>query len=280
MTQRPVRVSETAVVESITAQLEQIAEPLRATDVRISIHVVWDYPAYEAVTRAAVRLGADLVVADCQRQAHPLRWFLHFTDWELLRHCPMPVLLIKGPGSYYHAPVLAAVDPEKSAGKPSDLDGQILAFASSLAGAIGTNLHAVHAFNPVPDLSASELVAPALLAAAERRAEQHAHEVADPMLTEAGVAPAHRHIGEGFAIDVIEEAVRDSRAQIVVMGTVSRSGARGILIGNTAERMLDRLSCDLLILKPLGFPKPAVHEPRGAYVVAAPVRPAVLTAVV
>ncbi len=279
-TQRPVRVSEAAVVDSITAQLEQIAEPLRAEDVRISIQVVWDYPAYDAVTRAAVRVGADLVMVDCQRHAHPLRWFLHFTDWELLRHCPMPVLLVKGAGTYYHAPVLAAVDPDKSAGKPATLDGEILAYASCFAAALGTHLHAVHAYNPLPDLSASELVAPPLLAAAERRAEQHAHEVADPMLEEAGIPIVRRHIGEGFAIDVIEDAVRDSRAQVVVMGTVSRAGARGVLMGNTAERMLDRLGCDLLILKPPGFPKPLGQEPRGAHVVAVPVRPAVLSAVV
>jgi Universal stress protein family len=37
----------------------------------------------------------------------------------------------------------------------------------------------------------------------------------------------------------------------VVMGAVSRSGLKGLFIGNTAERILDELSCDILLVKPL-----------------------------
>jgi universal stress protein E len=40
------------------------------------------------------------------------------------------------------------------------------------------------------------------------------------------------------------------RADIVVMGAVSRRGLARVFIGNTAEDVLDRLACDLLIVKP------------------------------
>ena len=38
-----------------------------------------------------------------------------------------------------------------------------------------------------------------------------------------------------------------------VMGAISRSGFKGLFLGNTAEDVLDRLHCDLIIVKPEGF---------------------------
>ena len=43
------------------------------------------------------------------------------------------------------------------------------------------------------------------------------------------------------------------RADAVVMGAVSRSGIKGLFLGNTAEDVLDRLHCDAIIVKPRGF---------------------------
>jgi len=40
---------------------------------------------------------------------------------------------------------------------------------------------------------------------------------------------------------------------VMVMGAVSRRGLDRIFLGSTAERVLDRLPCDLLIVKPEGF---------------------------
>jgi universal stress protein E len=37
------------------------------------------------------------------------------------------------------------------------------------------------------------------------------------------------------------------------MGAISRSGLKGLFLGNTAEDILDRLHCDLVIVKPAGF---------------------------
>jgi len=50
--------------------------------------------------------------------------------------------------------------------------------------------------------------------------------------------------------------IRRTRARVVVMGAVSRSGLKRLFIGNTAERVLDRLPCDVLIVKPRGFRSP------------------------
>lgn len=251
----------------VTAQLERLAAPLRTGALKVTTETNWDYPSHEAVVRAALRLESDLVVVDCPRQAHTAAWFLHFTDWELLRSAPVPVLLVKSSADYARAPVLAALDPAHTDDKPASLDMDILAYGSALAAAVGDHLHAVHAFNPLPPLSANQLLIPQLLAELEQQAYSEAQAALSPVLDQIGMEQRRRHLEEGFAIDVIESVQRRTGAQILVLGSVSRTGIKGLMIGNTAERMLDRVACDLLIVKPPDFVSTVPHAPRALQIV-------------
>jgi universal stress protein E len=266
---QPVAQAEEATLAEVKSRLEKMAAPLRSEGLKVTTAAAWDYPSHDAVIRTVQRLGADMVVVDCPRHNHTAPWFLHFTDWELLRKCSVPVLLIKNHHLYHRAPVLAALDPDHAGGNPPNLDLDILDCGSSLASALDDHLHIVHAFNPIPAMAASEIVAPERLAEAEDKAYAKAHDALDPLLDQTGVSQNHRHIEEGFAVDVIENVVRATGAQILVMGATSRSGLKGLLIGNTAERMLDRLGCDMLIVKPADFRYAVSPTPRGAQVVAA-----------
>ena len=64
------------------------------------------------------------------------------------------------------------------------------------------------------------------------------------------------HVLRGSAATVIQSAVERFRADLLVMGTVCRTGVAGFLIGNTAESVLSELSCSVLALKPEGFVSP------------------------
>jgi universal stress protein E len=59
------------------------------------------------------------------------------------------------------------------------------------------------------------------------------------------------------------------------MGAIARSGLKRLLIGNTAERVLDRLACDVLVLKPKQLTKHIPPRRRGARYVSFPTTPAV-----
>jgi nucleotide-binding universal stress UspA family protein len=63
---------------------------------------------------------------------------------------------------------------------------------------------------------------------------------------------------QGQPEDVIPEFVVAHGVDLVVMGTVARRGFAGLLIGNTAERVLRKLPCSVLAVKPDGFVSP-VH---------------------
>jgi universal stress protein E len=65
-----------------------------------------------------------------------------------------------------------------------------------------------------------------------------------------GIAPAQVHLEAGDARELIPEVALRRRADLVVMGAVSRSRLRQLLVGSTAESVLDRLECDVLAVKP------------------------------
>lgn len=263
----------------IIAHLERLAAPLRTEGLNVTTEASFDYPSHQAVVRAALRLPAGLVVVDCPRQSHAGRWLLHFTDWEILRSCPIPVLLVKSPTSYMRAPVLAALDPQHVGGKPANLDSIILEYGAAIASALDDHLHAVHAFSPLPSMWTAQLVAPQLRAELEQQVCSKAQELLTPALDRVGVEIRHRHIEEGFAIDVIERVLHHTGAQILVMGSISRGGIAGLMVGNTAERMLDRVACDILIVKPPEFVNTVPHRSRGLHLVPRVTWPAAIRAV-
>ena len=127
-------------------------------------------------------------------------------------------------------------------------------------------------------MAASEIVVPERLAEAEDQAYAKAHDALDPLLDAGGhIAEPSPHRG-GFRDRRHRECGARHGAQILVMGAISRSGLKGLLIGNTAERMLDRLGCDILIVKPADFRHPVSATPRGAQIVASPALAAAVAA--
>jgi K+-sensing histidine kinase KdpD len=88
---------------------------------------------------------------------------------------------------------------------------------------------------------------------AEEAHEQQIVRTIDQLTETAGIPPARRHVQMGDVTAELRATAKRMRASLVVMGAVSRSALTRIFIGNTAERVLDKLSCDVLIVKPRGF---------------------------
>jgi universal stress protein E len=251
------------------AQLERLAARVRLQGIEVSVCAEWDFPAYESVVRRATQIRADLIVAERHAGRHIAAGLLHLTDWELLRLSPMPVLLVKTGGRYLRPTVLAAVDPAHSRSKPAGLDSEILRTASSVASALHGALHAVHAYIPapleiVPTDSAGAEALPQLIAQIARKARRSL----DDVLRSTRIPAKCRHLVGRHPIDAIEQTAREIRSSIVVMGAISRSGLKRVFIGNTAERILDQLTCDVLIVKPPRFELRVPRARRGVRLMA------------
>lgn len=250
--------------EHVSSRLDVIAERLREQKVDVTTSTAWDYPPHEAIVRQAARAKADLIVAECHagRRIAPL--LMRLTDWELLKYSPVPVLLVKSRGRYERPVLLAAVDPTHANAKPTQLDDEILKAAVMMRSALHGSLHAVHAFVPIPtDATAAELLNANATEKLEARARAKARTRLDQALGKIRLGRGHRHLASGHPSHEIPRLARKIHTDIVVMGAISRSGLKRLLIGNTAERIVDDLTCDVLVVKPREFKSRVKSRRRG-----------------
>ena len=267
-TLQAVKKQRAAIVAKSEARLQRFARDSSFRGVKVTWMAAWDHPIYDAIVRRALATRADLVIAATHGHRFGSRLVLRNTDWELIRHCPVPLLLVKSRRPYQKPVVVAAVDPFHAHSKPADLDARLLAAANQFADLLHGTVHVFHAYMPLLTVTTIPLAAapPVMLPpeAEEAHGEQVTH-VIDQLAERAGVPRGRRHINMGEVSEQLGAVTRRTRADVVVMGAVSRSALARLFIGNTAERVLDKLSCDVLILKPRGFgskvARNASHKP-------------------
>lgn len=219
----------------------------------------WDNPLYRGIVRRVVESSPDLVVKDTHYHSVIRRTLLTHTDWNLIRTCPAPLLLAR-PGRWSDRPrFLAALDPGHSGDKPAALDHEILDTARFLAGRLDGEVHAVHAFFPAAVLAATTTMAGVPLVSGITATEiieaerERISGVLKAIASSHGLGPVQIRLEQGTAGEVLPRTAEGIGADVVVMGAVSRSRVRELFIGSTAERILDRVGCDVLVVKPGDF---------------------------
>jgi universal stress protein E len=241
-----------ALIEDHIHRLRLLAKPLLDQHLSVTVDARWDSPLHEAIVRKAIDSQADLVVKDTHY--HPLirRSIFSNTDWHLIGECPTPLWLVKPRAIAAKPCFIAAVDPLHELDKPAELDHAIMAAATELAAAGGGDVHVYHAFDITSTLAVSTpLTSPIVLPVKEvieAVSEQHA--AATHELTDRYRVPRERvHMHQGGTRDGLIALANTLRADVVVMGAVSRRGLSRIFIGNTAEDVLDKIGCDVLVVK-------------------------------
>jgi universal stress protein E len=263
---RPERVSSEDLEEEIKRlvdrrrrRLEHTAERLRAQGVTVRTSVRWDYPTYEGIVRQVLGLEPSLVIAHSSRRGRAARLILTQTDYKLIETCPCPVLFIKNEQPYADTVILAAVDPACAHGKPAVLDDAILEAADMIGRALKGSLRVFHAGVPWDGARAQRD-----LHSLPEEVQEDVHGAYSRSIEAPVIALARRHkvpdhfvqVVEGDAAGLLPGVVGDESAQLVALGAVSRSRLGRALIGHTAERLLDVLACDVLVVKPPAFRTP------------------------
>lgn len=236
--------------------LESLADDIRAGGISVETHVHWDNPIHRGILRRVRESSPDLVVKDTHHHSAIRRTLLSNTDWNLIRSCPVPLLLAK-PGEWKARPrILAAVDPEHVGDPAAALDQQVLANAKLMADLLGGEVHVVHAFLPETLLAAvmgpGALPFAAGVSASEvvGRERERLAEVLAALTSGFGLTPGQIHLEQGRASEVLQVVARNLSVDVLVMGAVSRSRLQELFVGGTAEFVLDRLPCDVLVVKP------------------------------
>lgn len=218
--------------------LAEQAEPLRAGGLRVDIEAAWDSPLHAGILREVALSRPVLVVKDMLWHPPLGRGLLTGTDWHLLRTCPVPLLLTK-PRAWPAAPrVAAAVDPGHPADPEYRLDHRIVREAARLAARLQTRLKIVHAcLSPGPALDIGQgSLQDAAAAAVRTVCGQQAGGLDDVTLL------------DGAAVEVLPGFCEDQAVDVLAVGAASRSRVYEAVIGSTAEKLLDRIPSDLLVI--------------------------------
>lgn len=232
--------------------LEALAGPLRDAGHAVEVESAWDAPLHAGILAEVALCRPDLVVKEAEWHESIMRRLLSHADWRLMQGCPVPVLLTRATAWGHPPQVAAAVDPGHPGDPAAVLDHAILSLAGRLAGWIDAVASVVHAYQPMdramlaPAAGGMPLASPAGAQGADMRVEAAAA-VAE-LLTGHRYGEDAMQLIEGAALDVLPAWCAQRGLDVLVVGLVSRSRLAEAVIGSTAERLLDRVPSDLLVL--------------------------------
>lgn len=221
--------------------------------VGLSTHVGWGSPLCEAVLARAAKIGADLIVKDTHHHPHLERALFRNTDWNLLRGFEDALLLVRAGEWPEHPVIMACVDPVQEHQRPHGLDLRILDVAGSLQETLSGTLHVVHAYPRINDsvLSISAIPGAAglpLEVSEDVIVEEH-RQAMDELIAGHAAPGTEVHFVSGNPRDVLLEHCKITGANVVVMGVVARGMLKRLMLGSTAEQVLDQLPCDVLAVR-------------------------------
>ncbi|MDH4073096.1 MAG: universal stress protein [Gammaproteobacteria bacterium] len=233
--------------------IEEIAQPARDAGISVSIDVLEERPIADGVLHRAVDMNPRFVMKGTQYHSAAERSIFVDTDWQLVRSCPYPLWLVK-PHEIRQKPVIvAAVDPTHSHDKPAALDQVIVDNAKALAGAAGGELHLLHTYHRLVGIGreATRTFKPIELPVDElsKKIQEDHRARLDKLAKANGIDKQHTHQLPGATKELLPSFVRTKSADLVVMGALARWGLKRAILGSTAEKVLDHLPCDILIVR-------------------------------
>ncbi len=240
-------------VEQRERWLREQAVVLSATGLHVETQMIWGTPVHECIIENVAALAPDLVLKDIHHE--PLLKRVLFTplDWQLLRLCPAPLLMVSAAAHSLPQRVIAAVDTARQDQAAEDLNDVIVHAALQLAIQCDATLHLAQAFDEVIPAMPAELGATEGFIEACAQLRESNHKSFDAFATRHSVPAEQRHFLSGQAVSVLTGLARKSRTDVLVMGSTTRTGLVRIVMGSTAERILGDLRCDVLVVKPAGF---------------------------
>ena len=242
---------EADILKKIRSQVAKFASLNLKSSTTFDAQVFVGHPFVELV-RAAQELSADLLVLGSHGQTSGVH-DVGSVAARCVRKAPLPVLLVRDAQVEGFEKVVAGVDF-------SDTSRRALEAAAAIASCDGAGLRVVHVHSP-PWMWLSHGIYDLKPFPERDYQDEYRSVLADQM--DAFVAPCREAFGEvEFLTEIIEressahglaDYLKESAADLVVIGTRGRSGIKSLLLGTTAERLLRNSPCSVLTVKPEGF---------------------------
>jgi universal stress protein E len=216
--------------------------------------------AWVQIIRQALRDRHDLVVVGTRDLKGLRRVLLGSTSLKLVHECPCAVWVTKPRTEARPRSILVASD----LGPVSE---EALRVVVSLARLTGAQVHLLHVVDYPLDRLWSTGLPDAKTAEYHRQVRAAAEKVLHGQLQRADPGslnpPVQVHLLDGVGLPDLGvlQFIEDHRVDLLALGTMSRSGLAGSIMGHTAERLLPEVHCSVLAVKAPDFQGPVTLEP-------------------
>ncbi len=232
--------------QAVQPYLEKYADP----NIEFNSIVLWHSNKAEAITNAVAEHNYDLVIKYTQEKESLSALIFTPQDWQLLRKCPAPIMVVRDGNWKHQRRILVAVNVSNNQEEYTSLNNELVSLGIDLADKLERgNIHLVTAYPPTPINMAIDLP--------EFTTTEYGDSVRGQYLLNMKalrqqfcIDEDHTHVREGFPEDVIPAVAKELEAELVVLGTVGRTGLSAAFLGNTAEHVISKLECNLLAIKP------------------------------
>lgn len=226
-------------VNNLEARLAKVADKLAANGYQVESKIHWAYPRYEQIAQEAEEYDVDLVIQHVNGSSQEDRHILSQDSWQLVRNCKRPLLLVRDKAWPSHPILMAAIDPMHSHHKPLQLDDKIMQAGLDAKNELGGELHVIHACSA----NARAFASP------DQIIEKH-QQALNAFMSNYDLADGFVHMSEDKPVQALVDFRKELHADIIVMGVVSKSRLAETLVGNTAEKVVDYMHTDVMVIRP------------------------------
>lgn len=239
--------------------VESYVREVEKHDIQCFYKVVWHKPVYEAILQRAEEIGAELVIKSTHQHLSINKVLFTPNDWQLLSHCPVPLILAKAETRNQYEHIQAAIDPSGDENKSADLNQFILNASKNICDKLSASHHAIHCYDPIGYQLWSDIglgmgvgMGPTDFGMGEDSYQEYINHFKISIekkfketLSGFDLAPENQHLIEGYPEQVLPTSVDEFDIDLLVLGASSHFA----LVGSTVEKILDDLHCDLLSVR-------------------------------
>ncbi|HIG41702.1 MAG: universal stress protein [bacterium] len=236
----------TFLMQSAETWLEDQLDPIRNKVKSLESATIWNKDKWHGILAAAEESRADLIIKGADRADEFGVKIRTPQDWNLLRHSEIPVMLVKDVAWVSSPTIIAAVDALNE--DQFALSKRVLVEAAHLASILEGELTIVVAY-PLVEAWAEPTAIMLDFEKLQAEIEQEIKISMNRLVKESNVDYKYLQISEGGPAMRIRDSIEDSQAELLVMGTVGRSGVKSFVIGNTSETILTHTHCDVVVLR-------------------------------
>jgi universal stress protein E len=243
-----------ALTTQKAARLEREGDKLRRNGLRVRTQVLRGKPFAEII-REVLRGRHDLVLKTVMGDGALGGASVGNAGIRLVRKCPCPVLLVRQKTRFSLRRIVAAIDPAPSDEDRNQMSAKVIDTGRGLAKLVAGQCTAVHAWMAQLETMLAGELSGDRLGPYTSRLDVDVQEFLSGFFEpfSKGEGGVELRLLKGDPRDAVPRFLSRAKSDLLVMGTVSRGGIPGLLVGNTAETLIHRAPCSVLIIKPDGF---------------------------